>query len=79
MHIQSASICEEGNVRLVGSQAITEGALEYCSNNIWYSLCADTWQELEATVVCSTLGFSTNLGRLVKVILFIDTKGNLWL
>ena len=59
----SGLTCEEGSIRLVGSQVAQEGILEYCSNNSWYSLCADTWQEVEATIVCSTLGFSTNLGK----------------
>ena len=55
--------CEEGTIRLVGSYDVKEGRVEYCSNNTWYSVCGDGWQEPEANVVCSTLGYSTSLGK----------------
>ena len=55
--------CEEGSIRLVGSYDVREGRVEYCSNNTWYSVCGDGWQEPEANVVCSTLGYSTSLGK----------------
>lgn len=58
----TGSTCSDGDVRLVGSYSIKEGRVEYCSSNKWYTLCADSWQESEINTICSTLGYSTDLG-----------------
>ena len=36
-----------------------------CYNGEWYSICSDNWSEkdAEANVVCSTLGYSVELGQ----------------
>ena len=31
-----------------------EGRVQVCFNGMWYSVCADGWNEEESTVVCST-------------------------
>ena len=46
-----------------------EGRVEFCSNDTWYSICADNWENREAVVICSSLGFSTDLG----VVRFLQT------
>ena len=38
-----------------------EGRVLVCYHGEWHSVCADNWSEME-DVVCSTLGYSTELG-----------------
>ena len=44
---------------------LKEGRVQLCHNGEWHSICSDTWSELdaEADVVCSTLGYSAQLGK----------------
>ena len=47
---------------MVGSYSVKEGRVEYCYNGTWHAVCADEWTNSQPTVVCATLGFSTQLG-----------------
>ena len=60
--------CLEGTVRLVGSNVVNEGIIEYCFNNSWYTLCADTWLGHEASVVCSSFGHPRSSGMAYSLI-----------
>ena len=57
--------CVEGTLRLVGGPTIREGRVQMCYNGEWHSVCGDRWSEMggEADVVCSTLGYSAELGQ----------------
>ena len=51
--------CENGDVQLVdGSNIPTRGIVALCYNNTWGTVCADTWDSLDAAVVCKQLGYS---------------------
>ena len=39
------------------SRGISEGTVLVCYNNAYGTVCDDFWDELEATVVCTQLGF----------------------
>ena len=46
-------------VRLRGGQTEREGRLEIFHNDQWGTICDDSWDSLDATVACRSLGFSS--------------------
>ena len=48
--------CTQGEVRLVGGANYTEGRVEICLNDEWGTVCNQTWNETDASVVCRQLG-----------------------
>ena len=50
--------CTTGELRLAGSNIANEGRVEICMDNLWGTVCDDSWGSADATVVCLQLGFS---------------------
>ena len=49
-------MCKEGSIRLNGSEVLKEGHIEVCLYGQWGKVCADGWDDTDATVVCRQLG-----------------------
>ena len=50
--------CNDGDIRLVGGTLTEEGRLEVCMNEVWGTVCGDTFTSTEANVACRQLGYS---------------------
>ena len=54
--------CVHSSVKLVGPIPL-EGRVEVCNHGVWGTVCATSFDVLDANVVCQQLGFSP-LGNL---------------
>ena len=61
----------EGDVRLVGNSNDWEGTVELCLDRAWGSVCDRYWGPKDAEVVCRQLGFATQGGYYIILILFL--------
>lgn len=53
--------CENGTIRLYsesGSYFRRYGCVQICRNNIWGTVCDHFWDDIDASVVCKTFGYS---------------------
>ena len=57
--IMPTAPCTNGQLRLAGSNIENEGRVEVCMNNVWSTVCGDSWGSSDATVVCQQLGYLT--------------------
>lgn len=61
-HFEDASVrcqgCVTDDIRLIGGSQPFEGRVEICRNNVWGTVCDDSFGVPDATVACRQAGFS---------------------
>ena len=50
--------CHTGEIRLQGSTSQYRGRVEVCANGVWGTVCDDSWDSTDSSVVCKQLGYS---------------------
>ncbi|XP_072047055.1 uncharacterized protein [Amphiura filiformis] len=66
-------------VRLVGGSNSNEGRVEVFYNNVWGTVCDDSWDNDDAMVVCRQLGFPSGDAQAVSDAQFGEGTGEIWL
>lgn len=66
-------------IRLVGGKNSNEGRVEVLHNNVWGTVCGDSWSAEEATVVCRQLGLPHLNAEALGSIAFGEGSGQIWL
>ena len=60
--------CYDGEVRLRGGFDENQGRVEICFSGVWGTVCDNGWDEIDANVVCTQLGFPS--GSKIIIIIY---------
>ena len=71
--------CISGSIRLVGGSNRYEGRVEVCVNNTWGTVCDDSWDAVDAEVVCRQLGYPINSTAAIHNAYFGQGSGSIYM
>jgi hypothetical protein len=54
-----SATCTQGDIRLQGGTT-TVGRVEICNNNVWGTVCDDSWEDEDARIACAQLGLPSS-------------------
>ncbi|XP_062610733.1 neurotrypsin-like, partial [Saccostrea cucullata] len=72
-------ICSLDNIRLVNGSLPYEGRVEIKHNGVWGTICDDGWDNKDAAVVCSMLGFPRNFATAKSDAFYGQGSGKIWI
>ena len=52
-------LCQDGDVQLVDGSYNNVGRIDLCVNGIWGTICSNSFDNKDASVVCRQLGYSS--------------------
>ena len=58
--VQLETCTTKGDVRLIGGQNEREGTIQICLGGVWGTVCGNYFDQSDAQVVCTQLGFPAN-------------------
>ena len=64
--------CESGRVRLANGYPASRGVLEICVNGKFATVCADQWDNTDASIVCKELGYSPYGTTLINFAIYTE-------
>ena len=68
----TVSNCTTGDVRLVNGSTQYEGRVEICMNEVWGSVCDNSWDSSSyASVICKQLGYQGKFSTFIHCSVFV--------
>ena len=58
-NFNTLALCQDGDVRLAGGSYNNIGRIDLCINGTWGTICSNTFDNKDASVVCRQLGYSS--------------------
>ena len=53
------ALCQDGNIRLARGSYNNIGRIDLCVNDAWATVCSNSFDSKDASVVCRQLGYSS--------------------
>ena len=65
MHVVAGQSCVNGEVRLSDGADSSQGRVEVCIGGVWGTICDNSWDVFDASVVCRQLNLPSSSEKIV--------------